>query len=167
MAQSDKDTEDTPRVPEAGEVAPDFTLPSSTGESIHLANLRGKPVVLYFYPKDDTPGCTTEACSFRDAWQEMQQQGIVVLGISRDTIKSHQKFANKYGLPFTLLSDEDGTVAQQYGVWVEKSMYGRKYMGVARTTFYIRPNGIIGHVWERVKPEGHAQKVLEYLAKNG
>lgn len=154
-------------MPQAGDAAPGFSLPDQDGNTLTLSQFAGKNVVLYFYPKDDTPGCTTEACSFRDAWQEMQQQGIVVLGISRDTIKSHQKFANKYGLPFTLLSDEDGTVAQQYGVWVEKSMYGRKYMGVARTTFYIRPNGIIGHVWERVKPEGHAQKVLEYLAKNG
>ena len=170
MAQSDKGSKgskDAPHVPEAGEVAPDFTLPSSTGESIHLADLRGTPVVLYFYPKDDTPGCTTEACSFRDAWQEMQQQGVVILGISRDTIKSHQKFTNKYGLPFTLLSDEGGAVAQDYGVWVEKSMYGKTYMSMARTTFYIRPNGKIGHVWEHVKPEGHAQKVMEYLAKNG
>lgn len=164
---ANQDTSGTPntRVPEAGEQAPDFTLPSSTGESVHLADLRGKQVVLYFYPKDDTPGCTTEACGFRDAWQEMEAAGIVVFGISRDSIKSHQKFADKYGLPFTLLSDEDGAVAQQYGVWVEKSMYGNTYMSMARTTFYIRPDGKIGHVWEQVKPEGHAQKVLDYLQK--
>ncbi|MGZ3582145.1 MAG: thioredoxin-dependent thiol peroxidase [Ktedonobacterales bacterium] len=165
MANRDTSGAPNTRVPEAGEQAPDFTLPSSTGETIHLADLRGKQVVLYFYPKDDTPGCTTEACSFRDAWQEMEAAGIVVLGISRDSVKSHQKFANKYGLPFTLLSDEDGSVAQQYGVWVEKSMYGKKYMSTARTTFYIRPNGKIGHVWEQVKPEGHAEKVFEYLQK--
>ncbi|MGZ3637970.1 MAG: thioredoxin-dependent thiol peroxidase [Ktedonobacterales bacterium] len=165
MAGQDKSQTPNTRVPEAGEQAPDFTLPSSTGEPIHLADLRGKQVVLYFYPKDDTPGCTTEACGFRDAWQEMEAAGIVVLGISRDSVKSHQKFANKYGLPFTLLSDEDGSVAQQYGVWVEKSMYGKTYMSMARTTFYIRPNGKIGHVWEQVKPGGHAQKVFEYLQK--
>jgi peroxiredoxin Q/BCP len=153
-------------VPPVGTPAPDFTLPNERNEPIHLADFRGKQVVLYFYPKDDTPGCTVEACSFRDAWHEMQAAGIVVLGVSRDSVKSHQKFANKHGLPFTLLSDEEGKATQQYGVWVEKNMYGRKYMGTARTTFYVRPDGRIGHVWERVKPEGHARKVLEYLEKN-
>ncbi len=164
---ANRDTTETPnaRVPESGEQAPDFTLPSTTGDAIHLADLRGKRVVLYFYPKDDTPGCTTEACGFRDTWQELEASGVVVLGVSRDNIKSHQKFTNKYGLPFTLLSDEDGAVAQQYGVWVEKSMYGKKYMSMARTTFYIRTDGRIGHVWEQVKAEGHAQKVYEYLQK--
>ena len=151
---------------ESGVEAPDFTLPSGSGEAVHLAELLGKQVILYFYPKDDTPGCTTEACGFRDAWQELQEAGVVVLGISRDSVKSHQKFANKHGLPFTLLSDEDGAVAQLYGVWVEKRMYGKKYMSMARTTFYIRPNGKIGHVWQQVKPEGHAQKVLEYLERH-
>ncbi len=164
MAESDVDTT---RTPEAGEVAPDFSLPSSSGETVRLHELLGRQVVLYFYPKDDTPGCTTEACSFRDAWHELAtERGVVVLGISRDSIKSHQKFATKYGLPFTLLSDEDGNVAEQYGVWVEKSMYGKKYMSTARTTFYIRPDGKIGHVWQQVKPEGHAQKILEYLEKH-
>ncbi|MGO8947217.1 MAG: thioredoxin-dependent thiol peroxidase [Ktedonobacterales bacterium] len=163
MAEPDANSQ---RIPEAGETAPDFSLPSTTGEVIHLHDLLGRQVVLYFYPKDDTPGCTAEACSFRDAWHELQEQGAVVLGISRDSVKSHQKFAAKYGLPFTLLSDEEGKVAEQYGVWVQKSMYGRSYMSTARTTFYIRPDGKIGHVWEKVKPEGHGQKILDYLEKH-
>ena len=154
------------RVPVSGEIAPDFSMPSSAGDTVQLHDLLGKRVILYFYPKDDTPGCTTEACSFRDTWQELTEQGVVVLGISRDSLRSHQKFANKYGLPFTLLSDEDGTVSRQYGVWVERSMYGKKYMSTARTTFYVRADGKIGHVWQQVKPEGHAQRVLEYLEKN-
>ena len=153
------------RIPEAGEPAPDFTLPDADGHPVHLADLRGTRVILYFYPRDDTPGCTAEACGFRDAWHELGEEGIQVYGVSRDSAKSHQKFARKHALPFTLLSDEDGTVAQQYGVWVEKSMYGKKYMGLARTTFYIRPDGIIGHVWTQVKPDGHALKVLEYLRR--
>ena len=153
-------------VPPVGSVAPDFTLATPGGEPVHLEDLRGKQVILYFYPKDDTPGCTVEACGFRDAWQEMQSLGIVVLGISRDSVKSHQKFAAKYGLPFTLLSDVEGTVAAKYGVWVQKSMYGRSYMSTARTTFYIRPDGRIGHVWSKVKPEGHAAKVFDFLVKN-
>jgi peroxiredoxin Q/BCP len=157
---------DAAAMPVVGEPAPDFTLPNQDGQPVHLADLQGKQIVLYFYPKDDTPGCTVEACSFRDAWHDMQAQGIVVLGVSRDSVKSHRKFADKHGLPFTLLADEGGSVAQRYGVWVEKSMYGRTYMSTARTTFYIRPNGRIGHVWEKVKPEGHAEKVREYLRKN-
>jgi thioredoxin-dependent peroxiredoxin len=152
-------------VPVAGTPAPDFTLPSSTGELVHLADLQGKRIVLYFYP-GDTPGCITEACSFRDNWTELEAEGVVVLGISRDSVKSHQKFAAKHGLPFMLLSDEDGSVARQYGVWVEKSTYGKKAMSTARTTFYIRPNGLIGHIWQQVKPEGHARKILEYLERH-
>jgi thioredoxin-dependent peroxiredoxin len=151
-------------VPAAGTPAPDFSLLSSAGELVHLADLRGKRIVLYFYP-GDTPGCITEACGFRDSWAELEAEGVAVFGISRDSVKSHQKFANKYGLPFMLLSDDEGTVAQQYGVWVEKGMYGTRQMSIARTTFYVRSNGLIGHVWQKVKPEGHAQNVLAYLEK--
>jgi peroxiredoxin Q/BCP len=153
-------------IPQAGEPAPDFTLPDADGNPVSLAGLRGQTVVLYFYPKDDTPGCTAEACGFRDAWQELRTNGVVVLGVSRDTGKSHQKFARKHALPFTLLADEGGAVAQRYGVWVQKSMYGRQYMSMARTTFLIRPDGKIGHVWQQVKPEGHAQRVLQYVEKH-
>jgi thioredoxin-dependent peroxiredoxin len=157
---------DEKRVPQAGEMAPDFALPDAEGNTVSLAGLRGKTVVVYFYPKDDTPGCTTEACGFRDAWQELTERGVVVLGVSRDSAKSHEKFARKYGLPFTLLSDEQGQASERYGVWVQKSMYGKQYMGMARTTFVIRPDGKIGHVWQQVKPEGHAERVLEYLDKH-
>ena len=157
---------ETTRVPQAGEMAPEFDLPDAEGNRVSLAGLRGQKVVLYFYPKDDTPGCTAEACSFRDAWHELREQGVMVLGISRDTAKSHAKFARKYALPFTLLADEDGTVTRAYGVWVQKSMYGKHYMGIARTTFFIRPDGKIGHVWEQVKADGHGQRVLEYALKN-
>ena len=162
---SQKSSSDATRMPEAGEPAPDFTLPSADGGTVSLGDLRGKRVILYFYPKDDTPGCTTEACGFRDAWPELQEAGVVVLGISKDSPRSHEKFANKYGLPFTLLSDEDHAVAGRYGVWQQKSLYGKAYMGMARTTFYIRPDGLIGHVWQQVKPAGHAQRILEYLEK--
>ncbi len=147
-------------VPPVDSEAPDFTLPTGDGAQIHLADLRGKTVLLYFYPKDDTPGCTTEACAFRDAWGELQARGVVVLGVSRDDVSSHQKFASKYSLPFPLLADLGGEVAQRYGVWVERSMYGKTHMSMARTSFLIRPDGTIGHVWEHVKPDGHAAEVL-------
>lgn len=147
-------------VPTVGSKAPDFTLPTGDGSQVALADLRGKTVLLYFYPKDDTPGCTTEACGFRDAWGELQAKGVVVLGVSRDDVKSHQKFAKKYSLPFPLLADEDGEVVQRYGVWGEKSMYGKTYMGIARTSFLILPDGTIGRVWEKVKPDGHAAEAL-------
>jgi thioredoxin-dependent peroxiredoxin len=153
----------TSNIPAAGTPAPDFTLPASDGSEVTLSALRGQYVVLYFYPKDDTPGCTTEACSFRDNWHTLEQRGVRVLGISRDSVKSHQKFAEKYGLPFTLLSDEGGEVTEKYGVWVEKSMYGKTYMGIARVTFVVGPDGVISHVWEKVHPEGHAAEVLEFL----
>lgn len=156
-------TDTTGGVPAAGTPAPDFTLPDATGGTVTLSSERGHPVVLYFYPKDDTPGCTTEACDFRDNWHTLEQRGVRVLGISRDSVASHRKFAEKYGLPFTLLSDEGGEVTEKYGVWGEKSMYGKTYMGIARTTFLIGPDGIIQHVWEKVKPAGHAVEVLASL----
>ena len=149
------------------QLAPDFTLAAIgpqdvvKNDQIHLSDLRGKTIVLYFYPKDDTPGCTAEACSFRDADHEMQKRGIVVLGISADSISSHQKFADKYGLSFPLLSDSDTTVSQRYGVWKEKNMYGKKYMGVNRETFLIDKDGVVRKVWPKVKAEGHAQEVLD------
>src|SRR5687767_8284777 len=121
-----------------GAEAPDFTLESDSGETVSLSQLRGKPVVLYFYPKDDTPGCTTEACEFRDAWAEVKKTGAVVLGVSPDTAASHQKFKSKFRLPFPLLADPDHKVAERYGAWGERSMYGRKFQGILRTTFVIR-----------------------------
>ena len=143
----------------AGSLAPDFTLPTDTGESLTLSALRGRTVVLYFYPKDDTSGCTAEACEFRDAMPRFDDLDAVVLGISPDPVASHQKFKQKYELPFALLADTDHAVAERYGVWKEKSMYGRKYMGVERTTFVIASDGRIAHVFEKVKPAGHAAEV--------
>jgi peroxiredoxin Q/BCP len=153
------------RVPQPGTTAPDFELPDAEGNSISLAAFRGKTVVLYFYPKDDTPGCTTEACTFRDAWHDLQQAGVVVLGVSADSSASHERFARKYGLPFKLLADQEAVVAERYGVWVEKSMYGKQFMGMARTTFLIRPDGTIGHVWERVKPD-ETPSVIHYVLQS-
>jgi peroxiredoxin Q/BCP len=144
----------------AGDKAPPFALPSNEGRIVRLADLKGKPVVLYFYPKDDTPGCTKEACSFRDAWSEIQETGAVVLGVSPDDAASHEKFRTKYRLPFPLLSDPDHAVAEAYGAWGEKSMYGRKYEGILRTTFLIDGTGVVQRVFEKVRPEGHADEVL-------
>jgi peroxiredoxin Q/BCP len=146
--------------------APDFTLPGIGSDDVvkdgkvQLSALRKHVTVLYFYPKDDTPGCTAEACSFRDANHEMQKRGIVVLGISTDSVASHKKFAEKYGLPFPLLSDEDAHVALEYGVYGEKNMYGKKFMGVSRSTFLIDKDGVVRKIWHKVKPEGHADEVL-------
>lgn len=147
--------------------APDFTLPA-VGDSdavnngqVHLADLKGKNVVLYFYPKDDTPGCTTEACNFRDIYHVLQKQGVVVLGVSTDSVTSHKKFAEKYSLSFPLLADAEKTVSNLYGVYGEKSMYGKKYMGVTRATFLIDKEGIVRKVWPKVKPEEHANEVLQ------
>jgi peroxiredoxin Q/BCP len=148
---------------EVGAPAPEFNLPASTGETINLADLRGRPVVLYFYPKDDTPGCTTEACSFRDNLAVVQGQGAVLLGVSPDSVASHQKFARKHGLEFPLLADTDKTVSQAYGVWVEKNMYGRKYFGVERSTFLIGPDGRLERIWRKVSPKGHVAQVLAAL----
>ena len=146
-----------------GAEAPDFSLESDTGETVSLSQLRGKPVVLYFYPRDDTPGCTTEACEFRDAWAEVKSTGAVVLGVSPDAAASHKKFKSKFRLPFPLLADPDHKVAERYGAWGERSMYGRKFQGILRTTFVIGPDGRIKKVFERVKPKGHASQVLESL----
>ncbi len=148
----------------AGELAPDFTLNDDAGESVSLSALRGKPVVLYFYPKDDTPGCTTQACGIRDAWGEFERAGAVVLGISPDNEKSHVKFKEKFDLPFTLLADTEHAVAEEYGVWGLKKYMGREYMGVDRTTFVIGADGVVAKVFEKVKPATHADDVLAALA---
>ena len=150
-----------------GDVAPDFNLPSDSGKSIHLASLKGKSVVLYFYPKDDTPGCTIEAKEFRDLSGEFETNNTVIIGISKDSVKSHDKFKAKYCLSFPLASDEDTAICQKYGVWVEKSMYGKKYMGIDRVTFLINPNGKIAHIWEKVSVNGHASDVLAKVKENG
>jgi peroxiredoxin Q/BCP len=148
---------------EEGKPAPDFELPTDGGETIKLSELRGKPVVLYFYPKDDTPGCTTQACGIRDAYGEFEKAGAVVLGVSPDSEKSHGKFKSKYELPFTLLADTDHSVAEQYGVWGQKSFAGKKYMGVNRSTFVIDADGNVKRVLLDVKPANHADDVLEAL----
>ena len=144
-----------------GEQAPDFTLPTDGNGSVTLSQLRGKPVVLYFYPKDDTSGCTAEACGFRDALPDDGQTGAVVIGVSRDSVASHDKFKQKYGLPFILASDSEGAVTERYGVWVEKSMYGRKYMGIDRSTFLIDKDGVVRGAWRKVKVPGHVAQVLQ------
>jgi peroxiredoxin Q/BCP len=150
-------------IPQVGDRAPTFSLPSSTGETIDLAKLKGKTVVLYFYPKPDTPGCTKEACGFRDAIASYQKLGVPVFGVSPDPVKDVTKFAEKFQLNFPLLADQDHAVSEKYGVWGEKSMYGKKYMGVARTTFIIGPDGKVARVFEKVKPEVHDQEVLAAL----
>ncbi len=143
--------------------APEFTLPDQNGENVTLKDLRGKYVVLYFYPRADTPGCTIEACEFRDSYKKVEKTGAVVLGVSPDTPKALKKFEEKYGLPFTLLGDADKKVCNAYGVIQEKNMYGKKVMGVARTTFIIGPDGNFRHIFYKVKPQGHADEVLTYL----
>jgi len=144
-------------------LAPDFTLLDDAGVERRLSDFRGHPVVLYFYPKDDTPGCTTEACAFRDAYSEYTQAGVAVIGVSPDKTKSHAKFKSKYNLPFTLLADENHAVCELYGVWGRKKMLGREYDGVFRTTFLIGADGMILKVFEKVKPDGHSQEVLAAL----
>ena len=146
-----------------GDKAPEFTAKTNTGEQLSLRELKGKPVVLYFYPKDDTPGCTTQACGLRDAYDDFRKAGAVVLGVSPDPVKSHVKFITKFQLPFTLLADEDKAIAQAYGVWGEKSFMGRKYMGNFRVTFLIDAEGRIAKIWPAVKPETHAEEGLTAL----
>jgi len=153
-----------PAWPQEGSVAPKFTATAHDGSTVWLSALKGQPVVLYFYPKDDTPGCTVEACGFRDAHAALARHKAVVLGVSPDSAKKHVKFREKYGLPFTLLVDESHAVAEAYGAWREKSMYGRKYMGIARSTFVIDASGRIAKVFTSVKPKGHEQEVLSALA---
>jgi peroxiredoxin Q/BCP len=149
---------------DVGDKAPSFTLPADGGGKISLKDFQGKTVVLYFYPKDDTSGCTAEACAFRDALPDFSKVKAEIVGISRDPVKSHDKFKKKYGLTFPLVSDEDGTVCEAYGTWVEKSMYGRKYMGIERATFLIDGKGVVRQVWRRVKVPGHAEEVLKAAA---
>lgn len=150
-------------MPEVGDIAPDFTLPRDGGGEVTLSDLRGRPVVLYFYPKDDTSGCTKQACGFKDALPDFQKLDAEIVGMSPDSVKRHDKFKDKYDLPFTLASDEEKEVLQTYGVWIEKSMYGRKYMGVERSTFLIDAEGKVSAVWRKVKVPGHVDAVLKTL----
>jgi thioredoxin-dependent peroxiredoxin len=146
-----------------GQAAPEFELPSDDGAPVRLSSLRGRPVVLYFYPKDDTPGCTAQACGLRDSYDAFRERGAVVLGVSPDDESSHRRFKRKYELPFTLLADADHDVAERYGVWVEKNSYGRKSMGIRRSTFVIDAEGRVAKALYGVKPEGHAELVLDAL----
>lgn len=146
-----------------GDKAPSFKLKNQDGKTISLSDLKGKPVVLYFYPKDDTSGCTKEACNFRDEFPKFGKMKAEIIGVSADSIESHKKFANKYNLPFNLLSDENKEVLEKYGVWQEKSMYGRKYMGIVRTTFIIDSTGKIRKIFPKVKVENHNKKVMDAL----
>ncbi|MSO81530.1 MAG: thioredoxin-dependent thiol peroxidase [Alphaproteobacteria bacterium] len=145
---------------EEGKRAPDFTLPTDGGGVVTLSKLRVKPVIVYFYPKDDTTGCTAEACGFRDALPDFRKARAEIVGISKDSVASHDKFKAKYELPFTLASDEDGKVCEAYGTWIEKSMYGRKYMGIDRATFLIDTEGKVRKAWRKVKVPGHVAEVL-------
>ena len=146
-----------------GDVAPEFELPSDSGKPIKLSDLRGKRVILYFYPKDDTPGCTTQACGFRDAYPQIEEQNAVVVGISPDDVKSHQKFKTKHNLPFILLADEDHQVAEAYGVWGKKSMYGREYMGILRSHFVIDEQGKVIDTQVQVSPKDSVERAVELL----
>jgi len=146
-----------------GDMAPEFSAATNGGGKISLAGLNGKNVILYFYPKDDTPGCTKEACAFRDEFAEFKKRGAVVLGVSPDSVKSHDRFVEKFKLPFALLADEDKKIVEAYGVWGEKSFMGRKYFGTHRVTFLIGPDGRIKKIWPRVKPDEHAKAILAEL----
>jgi peroxiredoxin Q/BCP len=150
---------------EAGQKAPAFTLTGDDGEKVRLADLRGRPVVLYFYPKDDTPGCTREACAFRDCAAQFKRLRATLLGVSADSIESHERFRDKHGLNFPLLADEGHKVAEKYGAWREKNLYGKKSMGIQRSTFLIDADGKVAQVWKRVNVDGHDRQVLDALAK--
>ena len=157
----------TSLLPVIGKPAPDFTLPSTTGESISLRQFKGKKtVILYFYPKDETPGCTREACDFRDQSAEFEKFDTVILGVSTDNLESHGKFRDKHHLPFPLLSDEDAAVSKLFGVYKMKNLYGKKYMGIERTTFVIDRTGRIAQIWPKVKVDGHLQDVLEFVGED-
>ena len=149
--------------PKVGQKAPDFTVTNDKGEKVKLADFKGKKVVLYFYPKDDTPGCTKEACAFRDGIAEIKKKGAVVLGVSADSVESHKKFKTKFDLNFPLLADTDKKIVEAYGTWKEKSMYGKKYMGIERTTFIIDEQGKISHIFPKVKVDQHYDEVLQAL----
>ena len=146
-----------------GDKAPAFNLRNADGKSVKLSDYKGKKLVLYFYPKDMTPGCTKEACTFRDDYDELKNQGVEIAGVSADDQKSHQKFAGKYSLPFTLLSDPDHEMIEKYGAWGEKSLYGKKFIGILRMTYIIDEQGRIAHIFKKVKPETHSQDVLKVL----
>ncbi len=147
----------------AGAKAPAFSLKNTEGKTVKLSDFRGRKVVLYFYPKDLTPGCTTEACNFRDDYAQLKKRGVEVVGVSADEVTLHQKFTDKYSLPFTLLSDPDHTMIEKYGAWGEKSMYGKKYWGVLRITYLIDEEGRIAHVFPKVKPETHSKEVIDLI----
>ncbi|WP_044641067.1 thioredoxin-dependent thiol peroxidase [Risungbinella massiliensis] len=151
---------------QVGEHVPDFTLASTEGKEVSLSNFRGKNVVLYFYPKDNTPGCTTESCDFRDAYEQFQNLNTVILGISRDSIKSHEKFIEKYQLPFALLSDPDAKVCEQFGVYKEKTMFGKKAMGIERSTFVLDQEGKLVKEYRKVKVKDHVQEALRYVEEH-
>jgi thioredoxin-dependent peroxiredoxin len=150
---------------EAGQSAPDFTLTADDGQKVRLADFKGRPVVLYFYPKDDTPGCTREACAFRDQKAQLKKLGAAVLGVSADGVESHAKFRDKFDLNFPLLADPDHKVADKYGAWREKNMYGKKSWGIQRSTFLIGADGKVAKVWKAVKVEGHDEQVMDALAE--
>ena len=154
-------------LPVIGKPAPDFTLPSTSGESVSLRSFKGKKtVILYFYPKDETPGCTREACDFRDHHAELEQHQVVVLGVSTDGLESHRHFIDKHQLPFTLLADEDAAVSKMYGVYKQKNLYGKKYMGIERTTFIIDRTGRVAQIYPKVKVDGHIQNLLEFVGED-
>jgi peroxiredoxin Q/BCP len=157
----------TNMLPVIGKPAPDFTLPSTTGESVSLRQFKGKKtVVLYFYPKDETPGCTREACDFRDRFADFERHATVVLGVSTDNLDSHRQFTDKHHLPFTLLSDEDAAVSKMYGVYKQKNLYGKKYMGIERTTFVIDRTGRVAQIYPKVKVDGHIENLLEFVGED-
>ena len=152
---------------EVGQKAPDFTLPTDEGGNLSLKDLNGKRVILYFYPKDNTPGCIKEACKFRDAWSQLSDFGVVILGISKDSVKNHQLFKKKYSLPFTLLSDKGNDVCEQYDVLVNKNRFGNQYNGIKRTTFLIDEKGVISMIWSNIEIESHVAAILKNLSDNG